>query len=282
MTTILNTSTLRPGLLVSLKSSIRGNVAYVRRDIETNKKQKDGSAHAKWETERTIADAKEHARAVEIRTAARCSIARVCARSAFGMLCPEDKAELLSEAIEEAQQMCDDFNKKAKLTRVSVYVLTGRIAADDVQAVKAINSEVRDLLRDMENGLKNLDAKSVREAATKAKSIGEMLSPVAAARIQKAIDAARQSARQIVKAGEQMSLEIDSEAIKAIKKQRTAFLDLDEEKPMLQKPKQQASAVDLVPEDKAWNDENRARSKEIDKRNKKYYGKKTSIAVDLD
>ena len=43
----------------------------------------------------------------------------------------------------------------------------------------------------MEQGLQNLDVKSIRDAASKAKSIGQMLAPEAAVRIQLAIDAAR-------------------------------------------------------------------------------------------
>ena len=77
--------------------------------------------------------------------------------------------------------MVDDFNRTATLSRVSVYAMIGRVAADDVEAVKAINSEVSDLLGQMQEGLKNLDVKSIRDAATKAKQIGQMLSPTAAA-----------------------------------------------------------------------------------------------------
>jgi len=276
---MMNTSTLRPGLLVSLKSSIRGNVNYIRRDIEREQKAKDGSAHAKWETERTIADVKEHELATFTRTAARAVIAKVCARSAFGLLCPDTNEKLLEEAIEESRQICAEFNANAKLTRISVYVMTGRIAADDVEAVRAINSEVRELLSDMTKGLKNLDAKAVREAANKAKEVGQMLTPDAAKRIGLAIDAARSSARQIVKAGDQMSMEIDQAAIRTIKRQANAFLDLNEAKDMI-KPKRNAEAVDLSHEDKAYNEENRARGREVDKRQKKYY--RPTSTVDLE
>lgn len=238
----IQTSTLRPGLLVSLKTSIRGNVSYQRRDL-AHKRTKEGDL-AKWETERVIADPDEHRRAGEARTQARIAVARPCANSAFGLLCPEDRAAELEAAIVEARKIAEDFNANAKLTRISVYVITGRIAQDDVEAVRAINSEVRDLLKDMESGLKNLDVKTVREAANKAMNVGKMLSDEANDKIQIAIDAARSAARRIVKAGDQVAMEIDTQTIKTIKRQRTAFLDLDDANEVAA-PKAKARAVDL-------------------------------------
>src|SRR5262245_29006053 len=146
MNEALNTSTLRPGLLVSLKTSVRGNVKYVKRTLERESVGKDGSKRAKWETVRTIIDPQEHEEATEARYQANHLIRRECIWSAFGWMCPEDKAEELQKAINESREITSAFNAKAKLSRVNVYVLVGKIAQDDVEAVKAINSEVRDLL----------------------------------------------------------------------------------------------------------------------------------------
>jgi hypothetical protein len=239
-----NTSTLRPGLLVSLKTSTRGNVAYDKRDIEADHLNKKGERVAKWETTRQIADPEEFARAAEVRSKA-CSLIRgVCSWSAFGLLCPEADGEELDKAIAAATELTAQFNRTAKITRVSVNVLKGRIAPDDVEAVKAINSEIRDLMSEMETGLQNLDVKQVRAAAQKAKGIGNMLTPNAQARIQIAIDLARKSAIAIVKAGETAAQEIDRATIRKIKEQRTAFLELDEPQEIA-KPKVRARAVEL-------------------------------------
>jgi len=124
-------------------------------------------------------------------------------------------------------RLTEEFNATAKLTRVRVYVIAGRIAPDDVEAVRAINGEVRDLLTDMAEGVRNLDVKTVRDAADRARDIGRMLAPDAQARIQAAIDAARSAARQIVKAGEQAAQEIDQRTIRRITEARAAFLDLE-------------------------------------------------------
>jgi hypothetical protein len=243
---VRNIETLRPGFLISLKTSVRGNVKYDKRDI-ANETTADGKAIAEWETKRIIADPVEFKAAGEARGKARSLINSVCVASAFGLLCPEAAQEELDNAVKSAHAVVDTFNATAKLTRVSVYVMVGKIAADDVEAVKAINSEVSDLLGQMQEGLKNLDVKAIRDAAAKAKGIGQMLAPEAAVRIQMAIDAARSSARKIVQAGETAAAEVDLRAIRAVTEARTAFLDLDEAKEVAA-PRQEGRALDLTPE----------------------------------
>src|SRR5262245_61966497 len=129
---MLNTSTLRPGLLVSLKTTITGNVRYRKETIEGEHITTEGEQKASWNTERTISDPAEHDAAVKARTVARTAITRVCSASAFGLLCPESKAADLEQAVREARAVADRFNSTATLTRLSVYVITGRVAADDV------------------------------------------------------------------------------------------------------------------------------------------------------
>lgn len=243
----MQTSTLRPGLLVSLKTSTRGNVSYEKTDLEDSRKQgKKGSVDVKrWETARTIADADEFERAKKARSGAVSAIRKVCAWSAFGLLCPESDAEDLETAIKEAREIVDQFNETAEITRVHVYVMVGKIAADDVEAVRAINSEVRDLMRDMTDGLKNLDVQTVRQAAQKAKSLGQMLTPEAEGRVTKAVELAREAARKIVKAGDEGAVEIDKRAIRKITEQRNSFVDLDDAIEM-KAPKAKVRRVDLV------------------------------------
>lgn len=224
-----NVSTLRPGLLVSLKTSVTGNVKYLKSVIENDHVTSTGEKVAVWETTRTIADPDEHERAAKARNAAGHCIRAVCANSAFGLLCAEDRADKLEAAIKEARKIADDFNKSASITNVAVYVVCGRVEQSDVEAVRAINSEVRDLLAEMQDGLRNLDVKAVRAAATKAKGLGQMLSDDASEKVKIAIEAARKSARNIVKAGEGATVEIDNETIKVLRQQSVAFLDLSDD-----------------------------------------------------
>lgn len=243
----IKASTLRPGLLVSLKTSVSGNVSYKRLDLEKDHSTEDGARLARWETERKITDPVEHEAAETIRASASNLIRSVCAKSAFGLLCPEDAADKLDEAIRQASELANAFNGTAKLTRVSVYVIAGRIAQDDVSAVRAINSEISDLMNVMQEGIRNLDTKAIRDAASKAKSVGMMLSPAMQERVQTAIDTARTTARAITKAGEQAAVEVDRIAIRKIAEQRTAFLDLDEEREM-SAPSDTGRAIDMTPE----------------------------------
>lgn len=241
----ITTSTLRPGFLVSLKTSVHGNVQYKTTDID-NKKLKDGALKAKWETERTILDPVEHEAAIKCRSKVRSLITGVCSASAFGLLCPETAAEDLEAAIADARKEAERFNETAKLSRVQVYVIFGRIAQDDMEAVRAINSEVSELLKDMEDGVQNADIKVIREAANKAKSIAEMLNIEAKTQAQIAIDAARKVARTLAQA-EGKTVEVDRRAIRLIKESRSVFLDLDEQEEIAT-PKSKGRQVELATE----------------------------------
>lgn len=242
--TPIRVSTLRPGLLVSLKTALAGNVSYDARDIESDHVNSDGTRRAVWETTRVVEDPAEHEAGVQARSKARSLIAAVCASSAFGLLCPESAADQLAEAIAEARAVAEAFNQRAAITRLSVNVIAGRIAADDLDAVRAINAEVRDLLTAMEQGLQRLDVQAVRDAANKARELSAMLTPEAAAKAQKAIDVARSAARQIVKAGEAAAIEVDRATLAAVRGARLAFLDLDDADEM-QAPAAAGRAVEV-------------------------------------
>lgn len=243
----IQASTLRPGLLVALKTSVKGNVQYKKVTIEADHETDVGERLAKWETERRIVDPREHEEATTLRSKARTIISGVCANSAFGLLCPEDKEEELARAVEKARLLADDFNARARLTRIDLYVITGRIAPDDAEAIRAINSEMRDLMDTMQRGLQNLDVQTVRDAANKARNVGQMLSPKAQERVALAIEAARSAARKITKAGETGVAEIDAQTIAFIQQQRTAFLDLDGGAEIEAPVAAEGRAVDLAP-----------------------------------
>jgi len=228
MTTNVTATTIRPGILVALRTSVTGNVKYAKRVIEAGRTTEEGVHVAEWETTRTIIDRAEHERAVKVRSEARGYLTKVCIASAFGLLCPEADSPDLLAALAKAKALCAEFNKTSTVTTVSFNALMGRVAQDDVEAIKAISAEVRDLLSDMEEGVRNLDVERIRKAATEATQIGQMLSPDAQARLQVAIAAARGTAKEIVKAGEQAAVEIDRATLRKLTEARTAFLDLDD------------------------------------------------------
>lgn len=180
----MSASTIQNSLLVSVKTAIDG----------------DGPA--------------EHDGAVKARGKARSLITSVCVQSAFGLLCPAWEEDKLLAAVREARAVAEEFNGSAVLTNIAVNVIVGRIAADDVEAVRAINSEVRELLAQMERGLRTIDAPMIREAANKARALSAMLSPDAAKQALVAIEAARTAARRIVKSGS--ATEVEPAAIEAV------------------------------------------------------------------
>ena len=185
---------------------------------------------------------------MKARTAVRTCITSVCIESGCGLLCPEDRVGELETAIDKARKLANDFNATAKFSNIRLSLILGRIAATDVEAFRAINGEVRDLMRIMERGIENLDVKAVRDAAAKARKVGEMLTPEAKERVAGAIKLAREAASKIAKAGDTAAMEVDKEAIKAIAKQRTAFLDLEDVGELTRPVVVAAPAVDFDPD----------------------------------
>lgn len=227
----MKASVLKPGLLVSLHSSVRGGVSYSVTTLEADRlNQEEGSRSARWETHRHIPDAAEFERATQARGKARALVAGVCCTSAFGLLCPEEKEGELAEAIKAARGVADEFNETAKLSRVEVFALVGRVARDDEEAARAIASEVRGLLEDMQAGIAAANPDAIREAANKARAVGGMLAPEVGEKVNKAIEQARAAARALVKrvekAGEKAADVVAQCNVEAIKAARFAFLDL--------------------------------------------------------
>ena len=242
------TTTIRPGLLVAVKTSIKGNVSYKKSDTHVVTLE-DGSEQAEWDTERRIKDAAEQEAATKARSRARTLISSVCSVTDFGYLCPIMLKPELEKAIEAARKVCNEFNATSKFTKLRFNAVTGSIAQNDYQAVRAIRREVTELITDMTEGLQNLDVTTVREAATRAKQLGQMLSPEAEVRLELAIKQARESARKLAKeieeAGDKGVTAIDNVTIARLTEARTAFLDLDGADDV-EMPTTQAAKLDLA------------------------------------
>lgn len=237
-----NTSVIRPGYLVSLKTTLAGGVSYKRVDLDTGltveelkaEAEKNGTtmpAVARWETTRTIDDPEEYALASTARSAARVAIVRVCTKTSFGLLCPVENEAALDAAIVAARDIARAHNANAKGTHVDVYALKGRIAGTDEEATRALVEETRSLIDEMERGIEGLDAKAIRDAATRAQEMGQMLAPEQKEKVDGAVEAARRAARQIVKRiekdGESAAIVLADIQRGAIHKARIAFLDVD-------------------------------------------------------
>lgn len=256
------TSTLRPGWLVNIKTSIKGNVSYDKSEEKVSTKGR--TEVSTWETEKTVLDAKEQKLATEVRSKARNLVVGVCAVSEFGLLCPNDKLDELENAFDEARKLCVEFNKNAKVTSVKFNVLKGHVAANDIDAVRAINSEVRDLLAEMKAGVKELDVERVRDAANRTKKLGTMLAPEVQSRIEETLKVVRAQAVKIVKAGDQASTVIDRETIATLNRARTAFLDLDDAAVVQAPADTTGRALDLAPDAEAPKVAKKSKAREIE------------------
>lgn len=243
----MQVSTIRPGLLVGLSSKVSGNVSFHRKELEAPHIEADGALVSLTEVERSVQNPTEYEEAIKTRSKCRSLITSICSASSFGLLCPEARGDTLRVAIEQAQELAAAFNQTAEVTQVSIFTIIGRVAQDDVQAVRAINSEIRDLMDTMERGLQKLDVKVIRDAANKAKELGSMLSAEASGKVEEAIKVARSAARQIVKAAETGAAQVDQAVLTKIRASRTAFLDMGEATEIAT-PEHVGRAIDLEAE----------------------------------
>ena len=226
------TTLLKPGYLISLKTVIDGGVQYARKDLPSEETATDGADVARWETVRKIDDPDEHKRAVKARGAAASLIRSVCVHTAFGLLCPESRGAELDEAIRSAQAVVDTHNAAAHATLVRIYVLRGRIASSDEEAVRGIAAELRGELEAMQDGIRRVDVEAIREAAKRARQLGAILDEDQAKKVSAAVEAARLAAKLIVKQIETQGAEATRAAAIGmagpIESARFAFLELEE------------------------------------------------------
>jgi len=242
----ISVSTLRPGLLVHVSTSIKGNVSYDKGEEKVSIGE-DGAEVSEWTTERTILDAKEQKLATEVKSKARNLVVGVCIATEHGLLCPVAKRDELDAAFDTARGLVAAFNATSKFTRLKFNALAGFIAEDDVKAAKAIRSEISDLIEEMKVGIENVDVERVRDAASRAKKIGNMLTPELQARVDDAVKDVRAQAKKLVEAGEQAATAIDAETINKLAAARTAFLDLDDATDVQAPADSSGRAIDLAP-----------------------------------
>lgn len=247
MVTTKGNVTIKPAILVSLKSSVSGGVTYTRTTLDAPKMPEAMTVTApvasdsekaerteveRWETLKIVEDADEHKRATIARGKALTEIRKLCIASAFGLLCPLAYESELSEAIERARAIATAHNETARHTRISLYVIRGHIASTDEEAARAIGDEVRTLVAQMDAGISKLDVEAIREAASKARSLSAMLSDEQSAIVSEAVKGARAAARAIAKRvekdGEMAAIVLADIQRGAIERARMAFLDLDD------------------------------------------------------
>jgi hypothetical protein len=191
------TMTLKPGLLVSLKTTKRGGTEYDRVDLSG---KKDGQATIEeWKTTKRVADAKEDDRATKLRSKLAGLVRKVCAPSAFGLICPVSKEKELDEAIADAKAGAAKFNMEAKTVQIGIYALKGRIAETDQEAARAIKDELKDMLAEMQRAITGGAVDDAREAASKLLKMGMVLDETTQGKVKRAVEEVREIAKQTIK-----------------------------------------------------------------------------------
>lgn len=238
--------TIKPGLLVSMHTEVKGNVSYTGLDRDV--RMVDRTEITDIHTRKQVTDIDEQDAAIKERTKIRGLILSLTTKSADALLCPYDREAELREAITQGHEIADKFNAGAVTTRIEFSVICGRIAQDDVETVRAITSDVRSLLDDMKQGVKTNDPKMIRDAANELTQKGKVLTPEAAQRLRIPIESARAAAtlvKKLVKSGELAAIEVDTATMRKITKARTSFLDMNTEVATLEAPEYKGRALDL-------------------------------------
>lgn len=228
---------VRPGMLVTLSTAIRGGVTYDRDDL-AEERRPDGAEIEEWRTTKVTADPEEHEEAVRVRSRVRSLVKSACVTTPFGFVCPADNIPDLDAALEEAERIVRDFNAGATHCEVRFASLRGEIAENARDAIEAVRSEVGELLRDMERALELGQVKNFRDVATRATQMHKLLEQESAGsdRLTRAIREGRKVARMIVKQVEKGSsslADVLSEAdMSPISEARFLFLEGPDEEPV--------------------------------------------------
>jgi hypothetical protein len=221
---------IRPGIMVSLKPRNRGGVSYVRTDLEKEVPGVGGSLVEEWRTRKVVESPEETDRAKRTIGKAASLVRAVCVSTNFGLLCPLDREGELDAAWREARRLVEEHNATAETTHLAIYMMKGQVAGTDEEAARSITEEVRGLVEQMNSGIDRLDVEVIREAASKAKQLEEMMEAEQAATVGAAVKAARSAARLITKrAGEDPKLVLLDVQRGDLEKARMAFLDLGED-----------------------------------------------------
>lgn len=223
---------IRPGILVTLSTSIEGGIQYERIDLKAERAD-DGALIEEWETQKTTEDPEEYEEAVKVRQKVRSLVKSCCVWTPFGMICPHDEVANLDRAFREAAERVEAFNADAQTCRVVYRSLRGEIAEDQVESIQSIREHVGALVSEMQSALRDGDVASIRDCASQATQMGRLLEQDSDARglLGRAVKAARSAAREIVrkveKQGDSLVSVLNEANLSAVSQARFVFLEAD-------------------------------------------------------
>ena len=227
----MSTYTLRPGYLVSLTTHHEGGRLYETLDEKVSIEEGTTAEVTNKNVKLTIFNPEEYKSAQKELGKAAEKIRSLCPRSSHWLICPADKEPELRAAIDDAHGVCAAFNATSDHSQVELYVITAKMAGSDEEATRAIAADMRDLIVEMQRGIKGADPEAIREAARKAQSYGQILDEATSKKLGDAVKEARYAATLIKKLeGDAVNAaaviaQINTSALETA---RYCFLDLEE------------------------------------------------------
>lgn len=240
-------STIRPGYLIGMSTRIIGGVTHFRETLESPHTGDEGEERSRWETLKVVRDPAEYAIAKKVRSKARSLVASPCSITDFGMLCPEDKIDLVYAAMEQARKLEREFNAEAKTMQVKLNMICGRVEQDDVKATRAIKDEAQQLLAAIKDGVQALDRDVILDNAARVRALSQMLGDESKDEVDAVVKEVRSVARQLKKAGEDAVFQVDQLVLQNLDDARALFLDEDHVFEV-EAPEMEASVLDLEDE----------------------------------
>ena len=159
---------------------------------------RDGSEDKEWHTLRHYANKKEALEADKVYANARYKIRSKCLSTEVGYICPISKEQELLDAIEEARQMVDEFNKSARFCSVSMRVLLTRVESDNPDGVELLRDTLNQNVQTMKEALADFDVKKARNLLVSTQSAVDILQdPASKKALMKVREEAREMATQI-------------------------------------------------------------------------------------
>lgn len=255
--------TLRPSILVVLRTTVTGGVTYDRTDLDTGEAPMPGVSRRRWVTDCTIMDPEEHERAGKVRSAARSLFTRICVDAPLGLMLPltiteegEDadiaRAQAQVDVVEaEARALIATHNDIAKHTHITLESSTFTFSspAQAARNERALRTEIARLMDLMEVGISKADPKVIQGAADRARELAQILGEeakgVATAAIEQARKARSAILKRIIKEGEDAQTVVMGISRGMIASARTAFLDFDDAPVTAEAPMGAQRSLDL-------------------------------------
>ena len=259
------TALLKPGRMVSLRSTVRGGVEYDREDLPTacdcaladgpraevrgpdhatSCPMGEGEAVKAWKTVRRIKDPVEWKRAKAVRGRAVAKVWHACVFTEFGLVLPDDRRAKFEEILTEQRQLVHEHNKTTQHTHVTLRVLRSRLERDE-ETETSLAAEVDEVVEDMEACAAASDVDGARKTALKAQKLTAIFSSDVAARVMEKVKAARDAATAAAKAARDAAKpKVDDEEEEAAKEAKAVKKAAKEAKAAEAKAAKEAKAAD--------------------------------------